>query len=384
MAKTLDKKQLSAFDDDFIKEALKTGLESISPSDDIIEKTLSECRDGILSKDTRKARLSPLIYKIGAPVAACLAVLILALNLNPSLVNDRGLKGSTAQVAQSAAAAGGSGEEVSQDQSIMSERVTDYDIAGEQPVEAPVPSAKDNSSLEFGKSSETRPFLAAIPARLMLSYVHRSNNIDKADKAGYADAFKYIVDRYNDSNGTNYSLDQDGVTPIHSLPETGVNADMLLEAKSYRDILSGEGYWALPLKDSDGNYKGFLSAVSLEQASPDMAVSNQDTTVDFEGGKFLASFMGDTSGDKYVASLFESLFDGEKIVFMVREAGYDNVSSEPVIADINNGIDFLAFIEADDQELAVPFIVSHDYAAIENNKVYTREELFSALSESLK
>ncbi|NLU51689.1 MAG: hypothetical protein GXX10_02325 [Clostridiaceae bacterium] len=394
MAKIFDKNQISSnMNDDIIKEALKTGLSSIRPSDELVEKTLAQCRNEILNQNNKKIRFTPLIYRLGASIAACAAVLVLALNLGMPLM-DSSSKQSTASAAESSSRA--IEEEVQNEVNISSalpEESQDYSIAGagEMPAEtpAPAPSEKNDSlndrgrTFAFGESLDGKLALTFTEGmNTLYSSAYRSNKIEIADREAYIEAFKYIVEQYNERNGTSFNLVSEDIIPIHSLPDSGVDAKMLIDAKSYRDIISGEGYWALPLVTSEGKYEGFLSTVAIED-EPKVVVPSNATIVEFEGSKFLVSAKDASSSDNDV-SLFESMFEGEEIVALVEETGYGSVSSEPVFADINRGTDYLAFIEADGKELAVPFISSGAFPTVESKKIYTLSELFEIIRGYLK
>ena len=78
----------------------------------------------------------------------------------------------------------------------------------------------------------------------------------------------------------------------------------------------------------------------------------------------------------------EILFDLENLKNLVLVAGYKTIS-EIVIADINDGMDFLVFVKADGVELAVPCFTDSGLFGLENNKVYAREDLFEIIGNNM-
>ena len=57
MAESFDKRERSpAISDDLIKEALKTGLSSIQPSDELLKKTIENCRKEIVGANEGSKR----------------------------------------------------------------------------------------------------------------------------------------------------------------------------------------------------------------------------------------------------------------------------------------------------------------------------------------
>jgi len=188
-----------------------------------------------------------------------------------------------------------------------------------------------------------------------------------------------IANQYNDMNGTDLTLDQEGIIGVHTLVETGVNANSLLNAQSYREILSGKGYWVLPLRDSQGAVEMLLNVNAINADNEELDVSGNNFEYGSDGQEYLAAIQ--PSGD-VTARENEILFDLESLKNLVLDAGYKTIS-EIVIADINDGMDFLVFAQADGAELAVPCFTNSGLFGLENNKVYARDELFEIIGNNM-
>jgi len=200
--------------------------------------------------------------------------------------------------------------------------------------------------------------------------------LDKLDKL-----FMAITNLYNLKNGTKLSLDKEGITRIYTLPESGVNAETLQKADDYHEILSGEGYWALPLKNQDGIIDIVLTVAAIDANDADDPVSDRDTVYSIEEKEFIVSSL--ENGSLISSELYE-LFDKSAISGLIREAGYEYYNeAEMIIVDINYGNDFIVLTKAGNEELVVPLLTDESLFGIVNRKVYTWPEFVRIISSGL-
>lgn len=388
MAKLSDKKdKLSFINDDTIKDALKTGLSSIQTSDELVRKTLANCQSELdLKKYNQKIRsvaFMPWVFKLGAPLAAGALVMVLALNGNQLISRDKYTasapqeSNATSSFENGGAFAKSAGKD---EESLRSSALPEiaFSEAG-TPSEAPA-SKGDTGDMSPRITSDAMTKYAYGSLQAINSLPNRSPNDSTRGHVETIDAFNGIVSQYNTTNGTQLSLEEAGVTRIQTLVQSGVNADMLLNVKSYRDIVSDEGYWALPLKNAQGVMEGLLSVNAIDDRNPNMTISSNDLLYSYKQEEFIAST---NPQGAFVYKNCELMFDADGLVTLIEAKGYKTVS-ETIVVDINYGMDFIVFAEADGQELSIPFLTNESLFGLENSKIYARDELFNILSEHIQ
>lgn len=375
MAKSFDKKNI--IDDDLIRQALKTRLKSIQPSDELIKRTIEKCsieHEKVIEKD-KKISFIPWIYKLGAPVAAGALILTLMLNTG-NLFTKYSTQSEVPSDSNFEAAApsdvpqiAGSSELTVSDEKLRSAS-PEYKLGEPDVSEEPM------------YKGEVRGFGSMT---LMAPAVERLNSLANASQTSvmftanneYADAFNYLVSQYNSDMETIYVLDESKATLVHAVQDNGVDASTLLAAESYRDILNNEGYWVLPLKNEDDVTDRLLAVNIIDSTDREMTISSNDITYEYQQKSFLVTPIFRSFDD------IQIIFDKMSLTEHVQASGYKEVS-DPVIADINNGNDFIAFMEADNQEIAVPLFTNNGLFGLENNRVYNRDELFKIISGYLE
>lgn len=81
--------------EDLIKEALKSGLKDIKPSEKLIANTIERCNTELLSENKvnyKRSKPYQWAYRLGAPIAACALVLLLILNYDNIFSDTKQLK----------------------------------------------------------------------------------------------------------------------------------------------------------------------------------------------------------------------------------------------------------------------------------------------------
>lgn len=401
-----------------IRDALKKELSSIKASDDLVKRTLDKCQNEILQRNLNHKKnrttviqsVMPWVYRLAAPLAAGVLVLVLALNGNFRSMNDRtaGAAPEAASVLSGAAAdksveteAGGESAEKSKEspqqnqnsdmaitfsKSAASESSAYEDSASDENAGAPTPKPDARSgagasepSDDGGVSDSTDQF-AAVSIKKLNSSANSPKNLIKLDKAERSNLFDSITNRYNSTNGKSFIPDHAAAAYIHAVTDGGVDADMLNNAKSYNDILGDSGYWLFPLKDSQHKIEVLLAVNVISDQNPEMSVSSSDLICAYEGKKYLVSANTKPAAEE---NILDTMFDSGKIVELVKAKGYKTVS-EPVVVDINYGKDFLGFVTADGKELTIPFLTDESLFGVENGKIYARDEVFRMIGKSIR
>ncbi len=382
MAKSLDKKDLPSFiNDDMIREALKTGLKSLQASDDLVRETLSKCQNEIVQgKNSHKARAyMPWVYKLGTPLAAGALILVLALNNNSLKSSDNYTAAAPQASAQSSGAESPEDGGTSAEKKDAERSSNDVELKFNEAIAPTVAPAPDIGSgdvaIGFSKGSAYTTGLYGLN-----SSPNRSKNESHKEQAEPLDAFNGAVIQYNTAKGTQFTLNEAGVTRVQTVFTTGIQDDMIIKASSYKELLSGEGYWALPLMNTNDVMEGLLTVNVVDQANSNMTVSSNDLLYTFNDVDYLIS--AHPAGAR-ISKSFEMMFDTSGLVDLAEAKGYKTVS-EPVVVDINYGMDFLVFMEADQQELAIPFLLDENLFGLENMKMYARNELFKIIGQQMK
>lgn len=391
MAKSFTKNDPVAVNDDLIREALKTGLSSIRASDDLLEKTLAKCQNEIaktaVSRRNRSFSFMPLVYKIGAPLAAGALILVLALNGGQPLLKGKNAASAPEAAMYDAATAENSAMQRSAKRengtlaaapSAAASAASSGDLEIQFSEEAPAAEFKSDDSAQ--KFSIEMAMGDSYTLNALNSSLNRTKNEAVPAKTESMKAFKAIVDQYNKTNGTRFTLYEDGITRIQTLVISGVNSEMLQKTKSFRDLLSGEGYWLLPLRNSSEKIEHILNINTVDASNPGLSVSNRDLIVNVDNADYLVS-----TNDEVIsqAAKFSLMFDSNALTEAVKAKGYDNIKTINII-DINYGLDYIIFVEADGKELGIPLLINENMLGLTNNSVYEREELFRIISQHIK
>jgi len=379
MAESNERRVPFSVSDDMIKEVLKSGLSEIKASDELINITLEKCQAEIENKQKKQSRkFMFMTYKVGAPLAAGALVLALIINSGGLLTKKMESGMSTAQQAPVPSAVAVPAE-VTTSNINSDDQVAGYDSAAPQAPESPKLLGKGNQKSEEASSGLTMMRFGE-KVDVLNSLASRSVNkaepaMDKLDKL-----FMAVTELYNLKNGTKLSLVKEGITRIYTLPQSGVNAETLQKADDYHEILSGEGYWALPLKNQDGIIDTVLT-VAEDVAPAETSVSDSDTVYSVEEKEFIVSSL--EKGSIIGSELYE-LFDKSAISGLISKAGYkyDN-EAEMIIADINYGNDFIVLTQAGNEKLVVPLLTDESLFGVVNKKVYTWPEFVRIISSCL-
>jgi hypothetical protein len=398
MAESLNGKQInnSAVNDDMIKDALKSGLSSINASDCLVNKTLLKCRDEIeKGKQEKKSKLFiPWIFRLGTPLAAGALVLVLLFN-----TNKLGMKGSSSpDMAPQASSSdtmslGGmvnesklmeapvpSPEEArpAEPQEAIDDRVELFkeDIDdGVGPDQKDIDGGAGSDERGIGKSGEeVKPAeegliigytkSAETTESTEISELHssakREPGIRETSLTELEQPFIEIVNLYNQANETELMLKEGTILRITCLIKEGVSAKMLIDANDFNEILSDDGYWALPLINENGDIEKILTVCAYDPGNPE-AVSSLDIIYTINRKKYIVSEV--SVGDNIGAELKGLLSDTLNSLGDIDDSGL-------VIIDINYGTDFIAIVEMGERRMFVPLLMNDGVFGLENKKIY--------------
>lgn len=408
MAESLDRKQNnSAVDDDMIRDALKSGLSSIKASDFLVDETLLKCQEEIAKGKREKKSKSfiPWVLRLGTPLAAGALVLVLIIN-----IRNLGMKGSSSpDMAPQASASGAMGIRSMENETGLMEAPVpsaadtkspepQEDIGkkfgfaedaeeGIEPVEKYADSEEkldeeNNGNVSDGAGKEEGDVITDYPETLqttakitvLRSSAKREPGIREASLAELVQPFKEIVNIYNQANETELILKEETILRISSLVKEGVSAQMLNEANDYNDILSDEGYWALPLIDENGGIEKVLTVCFYDQDEPE-EVSSPDIIYTIDKKKYIVSELavGDDIGTELKELLSEILYSLGDID-----------KSGMVIIDINNGTDFIAIVDIRERKAIVPLLINDGIFGLKNNNIYNWAMFKQSVSQSLE
>lgn len=401
MAESLDRKQKNnAINDDIIKDALKTGLSSIKASDYLVNKTLLKCQEEIENgkQEKKNKPVIPWVLKLGTPLVAGALVLILIVN-----TGNLRMKGSSSpdMAPQIATASGGADNT----QGILG-------FSESKPMEAPAPSAEaavsaaPSADIKFeisedegvedgvgsgeeGNGDRAEP----VEGDLTLGSPNSDKGIDRtrisalysSDKrepdimnvsiTELEQPFKEIVNLNNQANDTELILREEAILRVSCLIKDGVSAQKLKETDDFNKILSGEGYWALPLINKNGDIEKILTVCSYDTDNPEVAVSDLDVIYTIDRKKYIVSEL--EVGDNIGADLKMLLSDILVSLGDINESGL-------VIIDINYGTDFIAIVDMGERKMIVPLLMNDGIFGLENKKIYNWAFFKRTVSESLE
>lgn len=354
--------------EDLIKEALKSGLKDIKPSEKLIANTIERCNTELLSENKvnyKRSKPYQWAYRLGAPIAACALVLLLILNYDNIFFRYKATKETEPQ--SSAYGIARSSDTRADDKFTAFE-----DKAGSSAPEVASPESTLNEKLEikyFSFTEETDDF------HVLRSYPVRTSDMN--DTYEHQEAFRYIASTFNSDNKVDYVLDEVNILQVNTLIEEGVDADALQNTESYRNILSDEGYWALPLNDNKGTLKAFLRVADINDANTVVSASGNEKIYNFNDKMYFVS----TYESPEISNL-ETMFDKAALMELI-EQNY-NIKNRPVIVDINNGRDFVVFFEDSEKQMGIPFFTNRDMFGLENSKIYETSQMFTVISECIR
>jgi len=382
MAESLDRKDKNnnVINDDMIRDALKTELSSIKASDYLINKTLLRCQEEIEkgSKKKEERSIMPWILKLGTPLAAGALVLVLLFNTNLF----RATKGETAAAPHASAGASNlagvqntSSNETPADVPAPSLGYS-RDEAGEALVKA---EGEDKLQITFGS-----PNTGKSADRQKDSSLRSSTNNETNDSAVFGSElwqlFDDIVDVYNQANETQLKLDTLSVTRISCLVKEAADPQVLMGAQNFDEIVSDEGYWALPLLNADSNIEKILTVCNYDLKDADTEITSDDILYTIERKQYIVSELPAGAENLYLT--FELLHMGSSSE--VLEGHTDIRESTVMVVDINDGMDFLYLSGSSGSRTAIPYLTHEGLFSLENGKEYTWDEFVETVSQSLE
>ncbi|NLX64837.1 MAG: hypothetical protein GX022_08720 [Clostridiaceae bacterium] len=383
MAESNERKAPFSVSDDMIKETLKSGLTGIKASDKLINITLERCQTEIEKKQKKDSRKFIIMtYKLGAPLAAGALALVLILN-SGGLFTKKTYSGTPTAMEGPVPSAAAVPEDAAGSVNINTdEQVASYGFAAPQVASESTRLPGKGTQMPEEPSSGLSVMRFGEDTAALNSLANRSANNDEPSPDKLDRLFTAITELYNLKNGTKLGLAKEGITRIYTLPKSGVNAETLQKANDFHEILSGEGYWALPLKNQEGIIDTVLTVAEEANNNPaGTSVSDSDTVYSVEEKEFIVSSLEKGS---FIGSELYELFDKNAISGLIREAGYkyDN-KSEMIIADINYGTDFIVLTQAENEKLVVPLLTNEGLFGVVNRKVYTWPEFVRTISSGL-
>ncbi|NLB78784.1 MAG: hypothetical protein GX796_08050 [Clostridiaceae bacterium] len=382
MAESYDRKISLSINDDMIKEALKLGLSSVKASDDLINRTLGKCQIEITEEKPKKIsrNFMTMAYKLGAPLVAGALILVLIINGTGNFSKKMSPNMATAPQASAPQAA----EAVAAESGSMNKTENEYSVSADSAAPAPIPEnpeLRGKGEDSFDERSGSVSFMCEESKFAMNSSISRTVNSAEPSLDEAAKQFSLIAEQYNVNNETSLKFDKENITRIYTLPESGVTAEALLEADDYHEILSGEGYWALPLKNEEGNFDVVLTVATFDINDPETPVSNRDTIYSVENKGFIVSSLENSD---YIGTELPDLFDSEILSGMISEMGYElDNKAETIVVDINYGYDFIVLADTKKEKLVIPFLADESLFGVVNKRIYAWPEFVKIVSTSM-
>ena len=363
--------------DDMIKQALKTELGHLKASDDLIGKTLDRC-SAELDRNTGSKSFLSLIWNktslryCATVVTACLIVLVFIVKY-PSLFGPKSSPDGNMSIARTQAAADdlGASANTSGAESPLSKSANDYTIQA-SPTPAPelAPSIAGDSSNQVGLM-----FTESAVPKALNSLNGYGNNQARGNEAASVEALNTVVIAFNQNNGTQYSFDENRILSVSTVSKEGITSDKLRKTADYHEIIDAGNYWILPLKDNNGEISTLLPV--FEAGIQDGSEPSYDVAITFSGEMWMSSVTLAISTDENTINL---LLDGKALEKLVQDTEGVKQVSEVIIADINNGRDFMAFITADGKEYAIPLFMSITSSSLVNGQAYSLREALDGLA----
>lgn len=383
MAKSLDKERINnTVNDDMIKDALKLGLSSIKASDYLINQTLLKCQDEITKEkqDKKRKLFTPWVYKLGAPLAVGAFALVLLINtsglrMKNSMASDVAPQASSDVMFGSQAHVGGAASKEKENGEVQLNAASTESASPDM-----------DSGIETRFNEEILKFDDDIKATcranisVLNSLDNRAPNSKDDIKAVSEQSFNVIADLYNETKETQLILVEEAITRINSLVKTGVDTQMLLRAQDYYEILSDEGYWALPLMNGNGDIEKILAVSTFDSGNPDAAITSQDIIYTIGEVQYIVTEFTDSI---YIGSELKELLDINAVRDIIKKSGY-TCESDIIIADINYGKDFVALFNSGKQKFVIPFMINNSTFGLENKKVYAWTDFTQVASQSMK
>lgn len=402
MAEFNKKTKDSTINDDIIKNALNAEFTRIHTSESLASKTLSICKKEIEKKSEKsQKKISNMswVLKFGAPMAVGALVMVIMLNI-PNIghkLSDMSPKSSSTE----SVPVPSSSDEALMSKSFngideKSDKSFSYGIRGEGLSEENGSNESDGAKESEAPSEDLgygqgMTVMQGVTGDLAVQFsegrsLNSSENRTKNKILGNAldeketiEIFNSIVTQYNTITSKQLSLYESGVVWIQTLINTGVTQQMLINMSDYHDILSGEGYWLLPLKNSLGVIEDLISVNDININNKDIVIDNNDFTFTLNGISFLVS--PHTSG-KTVGMNYDLIFTPSGVKELVKSAGYKNVSDITII-DINYGMDFVVMLKADEKDLCIPFVLDESYLGIKNKMIYNIDEFVKIIIDTM-
>lgn len=395
-------------DDAWLKEAYKAGLDQLQASEELVKTTLEKCRTEIGNMEKNKKvpshRAFPsYMLKFGAPVAACLLVLVLMLNF-PGLIRRKNL---TESAIPQVSVATGEGEEpvviksgAPRDPSKVSikfsESVSIDGIGQDQNAYAnEANNTSDNAIInntnasnddtnvsEDASGGTNKRGLGSLP-------YPKQENVLKSAGFSYVQTLRgenmphdvavAVTEAYNSANGTEYTLYKNKVLDIHILKSDGIGALNLRNANSFDDLLEEKQYHMLPLHDSGMTI--LLPVVESEVIYENPEDAPYDIVYNKDGRTWLSSaYFGITTEHSHA----EYLLNKDGHLRLVKEEFNAEQVTGYMIVDIGNGRDFVIVIKTEGMEYAIPCFVNGYSDRLENYRVYPAREVMDALAVYLE
>ncbi|MCX7771958.1 MAG: hypothetical protein N2376_02455 [Clostridia bacterium] len=380
-----------ALNDDILRQALKSGLTSINASDELVKRTLNRCKEEIdavsLNQSSRKFSYS-WVYKLGAPIAACALVVVLAFG-SGNLFTARQKTSNLAMPSASESASPSASALLDSNSAMKANEAGADGVSAQQNEITPMakfekPVSSDSASRSVG-NQDSNGFAGEASQKRLAPAITSLNSlpgstfdIDATESVPTA-AFDGIVAAYNQANALNLMLDKGQVTLVNALAPSGAAKSTFQNAKNTDVILSGNRYWMLPLKNQNGAVEAVLAVNTYNDNDPAQPISSNEILYKNGEEGYKANALG--AGPSVYQTLPE-VFDTASLKALFEASGYSNIS-DLVIVDINYGMDFMAFAKSDGKELGMPLLTSGNFLGLENRKVYLRDELFKFIVQAL-
>lgn len=379
----LDRKGMILNDED-IKKTYKAGLDQLKASDELIKAALEKCRTELeIGPETGKKKRSAgipwsrLALRVGAPLAACLLVLILLLNppMMGKLQTESAMPQSSADSNTTMQAASESLDEVPEVQKDLG-NTNKMVLRFSETMDA-----DDGTDGAFEESRGERSLGAMAKTDLVLCSMDYSQLLTPVSGDLPPEAVKTLVHAYNLERNAQYTCDENKVLTISTLKTGGVGADSLRSASSFDELLDDLTYHMIPLRDENQAYALLLPVIESSVSYDDPSSAPLNLVYSRSGRTWLSSSYAAIPADD---SQIAYLLNGEEHRRLVRETFQASQITDYRIVDINNGYDYVIVMKADGEEYAIPHLTLRSLNALENHQAYPVGDVLKALADSLE
>lgn len=361
--------------DDIIRNALKTELDELKASDELVRKTLEKCRSELevpREKPSGMLVFNKVAMRFGGTLAACLLITVLVVTLGfNGMSKNKSMAPNTAQFADESAAPAPAPEAAATRYELdKSTGMAKGDMrTNEDSFQAAAPEAPAEPEAGEAPAGADGIMMAGLRGPVQLESLNYGGIGGSASKIALSQSAKEaLLKDYNLQNGSAYILNDTEAISVTALKDGGLSAEAIDLAQSYQDLASPRGYWVIPLNDPMGN-----PAMMLPVFHGDLSKEEKENT----GLNLTYS----SDGSIWNASAYATLPANVGLVDWIKAPA--DSGTKPMVLDINRGMDFLVFYTLDGKEYGIPFFSFLNLTGLENGRIYEVSTLLDLLSQSL-